>query len=118
MRAVVCGLFVSVAIFVEFGCGGKQGGSPGAAVNDSSPNVAYTSPSPLSNISKTEAVTIAKNDFLKIRGTLRDFLVEESERENEWRIVIRLKDKYLVGVGAVYLIDKKTGKILEREISQ
>jgi len=118
MRLIILyALCISALLSTEFGCRSGQKAAQEQPANKGSSSNASSRPT-ASQITSAAAVATAKSDFLTIRGSLKDFVVEESERENEWRVVIRLKDEYLMGVGAVYLIDKETGKIRERKIYQ
>lgn len=110
-------LGISILLSAQFGCRGELRAVQEQPVKKSSTSNTGIKPG-ASQITREGAVATAKGDYLRLRGTLKDYVVEESEREKEWRVVVRLRIENLMGVGAVYLIDKETGKIRERKIFQ
>lgn len=77
------------------------------------------SPQPTpSPIAEQVAIDTAKNDFVTEFGSLDEFEVITSEQKDSWRVTIQLKDKTSNGGGAVYTINKATGRISERRFYQ
>ncbi len=64
-----------------------------------------------SSINRETAILIAKGDAIE-DYTLSVYNIIADEQPDTWRIVFRLKDPGVLGGGPDYLIDKKTGKIL------
>jgi hypothetical protein len=62
-------------------------------------------------IGKETAVLIAKGDAIQ-SYTLSDYNIIVQEQPKAWRVVFALKDPSWIGGGPDYLIDKKTGNIL------
>lgn len=116
MKSVLYVLCISTALSAGFSCIGTRAVVQEQAMNSNSSSSSSPSPSP--SISEEMAVNVARNDFVRVMGSLDGFIIDKSEQGNEWRIVIRRKEEALVGVGVVYIIDKRTGNISRREFYQ
>lgn len=114
MKVILYLLLICVTFPAAFGCGNTQIVANRQA-KDSNGRPSAFSPSPSPNISEEAAVTIAKNDFVKFRGSLDGFVIDKSEQQDGWRVVIRINGE---GIGAVYIIDKHTGKISSMKFYQ
>ena len=100
MKILFCAICAGTLLLTS--CGGVQE----AAHKPSSP-----APSGEAAINRETAVRIAKEDARQAY-TLKDYNIGIYEQPKTWRVVFKLRDPGLDGGGPDYLIDKKTGKIL------
>lgn len=111
-------LFISLAV----GCSTASKSSVQSVTNqggpsktpDGAPSNVHTPPA----IDREKAINIARQDFERVVGTFKGFESVSSEQGAAWRIIIQLKKKTLNGGGAIYLIDKSTGRIDKKEFYQ
>lgn len=89
-------------------CDGTQEKTKEQSANDSA---AASTPCKETAISKETAILIAKGDAVE-EYTLSVYDIIADEKPEAWRIVFKLKEAGVYGGGPDYLIDKKTGKIL------
>ena len=87
------------------------------SINNNSSSKRTNLPS-VPKIGAEEAVSIAKSDFVKVIGPLDHFKIVHSEQPDGWHIEFHLKDRTLDGGSATYIIDKETGKISDRKVTQ
>lgn len=120
MRFVMLILCLSMLAISQLACSGntreiavKQEGP------NSSPTNVSSSPSP-PKIDRETAVNTARADFARLLGSLEGYTVEGSEEANGWHVIFRLNKKRgtTFGGGAEYLIDKETGKVLDKKFAQ
>lgn len=65
-----------------------------------------------------EALAIAKKDAAEDYEPLDEYKITVSEDERVWRVVFEPKDPRAYGGGPEYIIDKRTGEILHKVITQ
>jgi hypothetical protein len=71
----------------------------------------------LDEIDRNRAISVAKEDAIK-HGPIEDYDVVAFDEREFWHVVFSLKNKELAGGGPDYLIDKRTGKVVERKVYQ
>lgn len=96
-------------------CGGKEKTPQQQGTGN---DVTQTVQSTPSGVTEMSAVDTAKKDFVEAFGSIDGFELVSSEQGDSWRIIVQIKDKTSNGGGAIYTIDKATGKILERRFYQ
>ena len=69
-------------------------------------------------INKEKAVRLAKLDAEKHYDNLSIYQIEVRETSSKWLIDFVLKNKSLNGGGPLYIISKKSGKILKKVYEQ
>ena len=102
-------LFLLFAVAMLFAnCGDPQSSRSESSVNRP---VSAATPCNQTTIDRETAIRIAKGDAVdNYKVSIYDIAAEE--RSDGWRIVFKLKNPDLTGGGPDYLIDKKTGRIL------
>jgi len=71
----------------------------------------------LQNVTRDQAVEIAKKDAIVAYKNLEPYEIVVSESKKRWRVIFKLKEG-LMGGGPEYVISKKTGKILKKKYWQ
>ena len=64
-------------------------------------------------LSRDEAIALARDDALKTYGSLSDLNVSACELIGAWYVVFYFREPLMRGGAPLYIIDKKTGKIIE-----
>lgn len=103
MERFVRPLSLCLMLFIQLDCTSPQSAKPNELKGTSSE---------MSGISRETAILIAKGDSCG-NYDFESLNILISEEPNAWRLVFELKDKSLDGGGPSYLIEKKTGKILQ-----
>jgi hypothetical protein len=94
---------------------------------DESRMLSSASPSPTPQTTLEKAAVIPKSEFVRTIGPLDNFDVTTSEQAEAWQVEVRLKrtpleggkaTRLLDGGGAIYLINKETGTIVDRKLMQ
>jgi hypothetical protein len=70
------------------------------------------------NVDKEAALSIAREDAVKVYGSLERFDVYTLETKRMWYVIFELKDERLNGGGPQYVISKRTGMILDKKYNQ
>jgi hypothetical protein len=65
------------------------------------------------NLSKEEAIELAKADALKTYGPISELNVSACELIGAWYIAFYFKQPLMRGGAPLYIIDKRTGRIIE-----
>lgn len=68
-------------------------------------------------VTRDQAVELAKAQALREHKSLDSYNVNAREETKTWSVEFQLKD-FTMGGGLTFIIDKETGKILERRESQ
>ena len=69
-------------------------------------------------LNKDQAINIAKAEATKEQKAIDKYDVKALEETKAWRVEFELKDMTTTGGGLAYLIDKETGKIVAKQVSQ
>jgi hypothetical protein len=70
------------------------------------------------NIDKEAAISVAREDAVKVYGSLERFDVYTLETKTVWHVIFELKNERLNGGGPEYVISKRTGMILDKKYNQ
>jgi hypothetical protein len=132
-------IVIGALVLSSVGCG-SQGGAQGLNTNEGqtaanrrqegdktdankTPDVekktdAGKAPDAGKQIDAKKALAIARKDALEDFETLDGYKITVSEDERGWHVVFGPKDPRAHGGGPEYLIDKRTGEILHKVITQ
>lgn len=69
-------------------------------------------------ITEEAAIKVAKDDAKRILGKLDEYEISASEQTEGWHVRFKQKMQGLEGDGALYIIDKETGKLLDIKLYQ
>jgi len=61
---------------------------------------------------REEAIALARKDAVKVHSSLNEYKIVVGELQKAWRVVFALEDS--TGGGPAYVIDKRTGKIIQK----
>ena len=105
--------FLVLLVFVNLmvNCDGPSTTSP----NDQPAQSRSDKPSVLN---KDQAINIAKAEVIKEGKAIDKYDVRALEETKGWRVEFELKDRTTMGGGLIYVIDKETGNVLARQVSQ
>ena len=105
---------MSISAVLLLSCGVKESSKAPTTENGNM----QSKPSDVAMTNKEKAVANAKQDAVKAGFSLKIYEIVVSEEPKQWGILFQLKDKTLTGGGPEYVIDKETGKIIDRKFHQ
>jgi hypothetical protein len=112
-------LFVLTLFTINSRCGGDAKRVVNNGVAKDVVPTEHSIPSPTPKIGKEMAISMARSDFAQIvKSPSKYYDAVATEEEMAWRVVFYTKPELGKTSRATYVIDKETGKFLEREFAQ